>query len=215
MSFNVPPFQYATRAQMERYAQSDAEKAMIQESRDRELEDYLSRSYTSQAAINAALAAADLALGAELDKQTERMSCSLTNSVGQSITNATSTAVSFDFEHFDVGGLHAGGSPTRITVPISGGGLWWFLYHLLFTANATGSRIGYMNRSGGGSDRLGLSQEYYSTWDTTVSGQWVGRMVDTEYMELITIQNSGGALTLKGDNSAIGALQFAAIRLGD
>jgi hypothetical protein len=147
--------------------------------------------------------------------QTDRMSCSLTNSAGQSLVNAAFVLATFDTETFDVGGLHAGGSPTRITVPVGGAGLWLFSFHLLFDANVSGSRIGYMRRSGGGSDRLGLAQEYYSGWDTTVAGQWVGRMVDTEYMELVVYQDSGGALNLKGDDSALGALQFAAVRLGD
>lgn len=153
------------------------------------------------------------AMQAKLDLSA--VACELTHSVAQNIPNSVDTAVTFDTEYFDTGDLHAAGSPTRITVPTGGAGVWLFTFNICFTANATGARGVYLRVNANSADRRVLGYTAGASWDSTLAGSHVCRLVAGDYMELMAYQSSGAALALKGSNSASHLLAFSAARIGN
>lgn len=67
--------------------------------------------------------------------------CRLRNNVVQPISHATYTALSFDTELGDIGGMHSSVNPTRVTIPSGQGGLYIVSGSCEFAANSTGSRF--------------------------------------------------------------------------
>jgi hypothetical protein len=119
------------------------------------------------------------------------------HSTTQSLTNSTETAVLFDTEDFDTGTMHDTGSNTsRIT---NGTGLTIKLLltaTVSFASNATGSRAIRFRKGGstavsGWSRTTGLSGD---PSDVTLSA--IVSLAASEYVELIAIQSSGGALNI-------------------
>lgn len=67
---------------------------------------------------------------------------SVFNTATQSINNATVTAVAFNSESFDVGGIHDNATNnTRLTCPSGQGGVYQISAQVTFASNATGVRI--------------------------------------------------------------------------
>lgn len=149
--------------------------------------------------------------------QTNRLACHLTRSVGQTTTSGVATAVLFDLESFDAGGLHSTSVNTsRITVPAGGGGLWLVNYTLTFASNGVGARAVYMARNGNTSHRHGLSSASMAgAGDFSGSGTTLLRLASTDFVELVGLQSSGAGLNVLGDNSAAAPTSFSATRLGD
>lgn len=129
------------------------------------------------------------------------------NSTTQSLTTATQTAITFDSERVDVGGMHSTVTNTsRLTVPTGEGG-WYRLGGCIeFAANATG----YRNVS------IRINGTTYVAVQTSVSaGAGTGhrvmvaceyQMAAGDYAELIGFQTSGG--NLNSSNAANYAPEF-------
>lgn len=123
--------------------------------------------------------------------------CRLTHSVNQSTTNTVANALAFDTEVVDDGGMHSTSSNTsRITVPTDGGGFYVITGAVEFAANATGFRDL--------SIRLNGTTIIATTRNISASSTNTSRLVvttlyplaDADYVELIAIQTSGGALNV-------------------
>lgn len=142
--------------------------------------------------------------------------CRVYNNTNQSVNNDTDTALTFDTEDFDVGGLHSTSANTsRITIPTGGDGLYLIVAHAFFATNSTGYRRFYFQKNGsahgsavevdgdaGNADLLG------------VSNQLLVPLVATDYIEAFVRQTSGGALTVgAGGTSRIFANQIFAVKL--
>jgi hypothetical protein len=123
-------------------------------------------------------------------------------STAQSIPNASfSTALIFDQELTDDGGMFDVGQPTRLTAPADG---WYSLVATLnYAANATGTRYVWFRINGvdiidsvnsdaasAGPTILNLSTQTYLSAD--------------DYVEIIAYQDSGAALNVEAaDNSPL------------
>ena len=125
--------------------------------------------------------------------------CRVYNSANISLVNNTVTALTFDTEVLDDGGLHSTSVNTsRITIPADGAGWYSIGGHVRFAASATGYRevkvrlngvtdlaIQRVNNSGATDDcRVSISTEY--------------PLAVGDYVELCATQNSGGALNVIG-----------------
>lgn len=141
------------------------------------------------------------------------MACLLTKSVGQTVTTATDTDVTWDVEEFDVGGLHSTVSNTdRITIPAGGDGLWLFQAQIAFPANAAGIRGARLTPSTGVHVYMGTATVAgSSTYAPQLHVQRLWRMTAGQHMRVIAYQNSGGDLDVEGNN---GISWFSAVRLG-
>lgn len=114
----------------------------------------------------------------------------------QSISNSTATAVTFDSEDYDVGSMHSTVSNTsRITIPTSGDGLYLVIGQLAYAANATGIRQTLLRKNG----TTGIAQDLSTpngTNGTEIHLMSVVTLVATDYVELVAVQSSGGALNV-------------------
>lgn len=136
--------------------------------------------------------------------------CFLTKSGTQSIPNSTDTAVSFDTEYFDVGGYHDNSTNnSRITIPSGKDGYFLFLGQINYASNGTGGRYAYIVVNGTYIQQAVFSASSQSYTIANIST--VLSLVAGDYVQLITVQNSGGALNVE---YATKQTSFQAIRLG-
>ena len=132
--------------------------------------------------------------------QTEgRNRCKLYHSVNQATVNITQLILAWDSEQYDNGGLHSGGSNTRITIPSGGNiGSWRISAQVCWAANAAGERrIGIIkNGSMTGiawSTQLPISGRTFQSASTDEDAPVVG-----DYYEVVVDQSSGGGLNVEG-----------------
>lgn len=136
--------------------------------------------------------------------------CFLTKSGTQSIPNSTDTAVTFDTEYFDVGGYHDNSTNnSRITIPSGKDGYFLFLGQINYASNGTGGRYAYIVVNGTYIQQAVFSASSQSYTIANIST--VLSLVAGDYVQLITVQNSGGALNVE---YATKQTSFQAIRLG-
>jgi hypothetical protein len=142
-----------------------------------------------------------------------QMGCAVYNSVAQSIPNTTASVLTFDTEMYDVGGCFDPASPSRITVPVGGGGRWIFVAHVSWATNVTGQRLsGLLGTINGAPVTLALDYKTpvtgFTSTHTIVSPPL--ELVDGDYFTVSLYQNSGGALNVNG---SIGVTDFAGYKL--
>jgi len=125
--------------------------------------------------------------------------CSLTKSANQSLSNNTSTAITFDGEKFDTDSFHDNSTNTsRITIPSGKGGYYLVTGTLKFTSSTTGVRRADLNKNGT------LIQLYFIQFPNTGSDftgssfASIENLAVGDYIELFGLQSSGGALNVVG-----------------
>jgi len=150
----------------------------------------------------------------KLTEQTDRAAFELSNSVAQSIPNATTTAVSFDTNLIDTSGLKT--APTTVTIPTAGAGLWLIGYSLNFFQAATGIRQAWMRKNSSAGDRYGIDMDTgTASRPSALGGSALLRLAATDTLQLTAIQDSGAAQNIQGQNSANAVLRFWGTRMGD
>ena len=128
-------------------------------------------------------------------------SCRVFNSGTFSVTTATATAITFDSEVRDNGGMHSTVSQTsRITVPSGAAGYYIIGGSVTFDSNATGVRQVHVRLNGTLS--LAISES------NSVSANALNQDVVTayplavaDYVELVVYQTSGGNLNIQANNN--------------
>lgn len=133
------------------------------------------------------------------------------NSANISVANNTLTALTFDSERFDNGGLHSTSANTsRLTAPVTG--LYSIGADVRFAANATGVRQAQLRVNGATT----IASVTYpvaaaaSASDLLLDAPW--QLTAADYVEVMVFQDSGGALNV----TAASALspEFWMVRLG-
>lgn len=123
--------------------------------------------------------------------------------VTQSIPNATWTALTFTVEDWDTDGMHdTATNTTRLTAPTAG--RYWVYGAVAYAPNATNSRLVGVRLSGTGANPPTRGATFQPTvtdgnnahvhFATEVS------MTAGQYVEFVTYQNSGGALSTTVDS---------------
>lgn len=114
---------------------------------------------------------------------------------GQSIANATETALTWNAEDLDNDNAHSVSTNTsRFTCQTAG----WYLAtaHVTWSANTTGVRWLVHQINGFNTSRYGLCQvNAVGTGDTALGSTTVLHLNANDYAEVIVYQNSGGALS--------------------
>lgn len=118
------------------------------------------------------------------------------NSSNQSISDTTITVLSFDTEIFDRGSCHAGGSPTRLTVPTGGAGIYIIYASTDYAPNSTGLRLGRIRKNG--ATNISTAFQAAVVGDATICQcVAIASLADADYVESIAYQTSGGALNVR------------------
>lgn len=118
-------------------------------------------------------------------------------SANQSISNTTDTKLSWDSEAWDTNAIHAGGSPTRMTVPASYGGKWRVSGQIVTASGSGDVEISiYVNGT-----RYVAGTPNFMSVNTGARGTAFALNLElnlsaADYVELECWQNSGGALNI-------------------
>jgi hypothetical protein len=133
--------------------------------------------------------------------------CRLLNSANQTISNNTSTALTFNTESFDTDGFHSTVTNTsRITIPSGKNGKYLLIGATSWDgASATGRRALEIYKNG--ASIAGSRQEITPT-ATAFPGFCLSVILDavaTDYFEVFVVQSSGGNLATYGPDSAFSA----------
>jgi hypothetical protein len=128
--------------------------------------------------------------------------CSLFDtSATQTIATGTNVALTWDSESFDSDGFHSTSSNTsRITIPAGKGGKYEFNGFSFYAANATGVRVAKLFKNG-----AELYESNFNKGDgtnfTVINISAIIDLVATDYIEFVTLQNSGGNLNAYKNNA--------------
>jgi hypothetical protein len=118
------------------------------------------------------------------------------HSTTQSIASGSDTVVVFNSEVVDSGGVHSTSANTgRLTVPTGQDGVWLLTAHVEFAANVTGQRRIFL-RHNGLTDLGGLTVLAADAGTTKVSTALLVYLAAADYVEVVALQTSGGALNL-------------------
>ena len=125
--------------------------------------------------------------------------CVAYHNTTQSISHSTNTAVLFNAEVTDVGGMHDTASNTsRFTVPAGGDGFYLLTGYINYTAAASGVRSLWWDKNGAAV--AGLSGQASVAGTTAAAGALTITALVTlaagDYVELFTVQNSGGSVNI-------------------
>lgn len=130
----------------------------------------------------------------------------VTKSAVQSLTNNTTTTITWNTESYDSHGLHDNAANTdRLTAPILG--LYLVVFKAQFALAAAGTRR-HANVLTGGGDTI-ASQQVFSTANTmAITATGPTRLAAGEYVYAQALQESGGNLDLTASST------FSMVRLG-
>lgn len=134
---------------------------------------------------------------------TQSQFCSRAYASGvQAIANATETAIAFNTNDSDVGGVHSTSTNnTRFTVPVGGAGRWLLLGVVDFALNTTGSRKIKIVKNGA-ADITYRTESAVQDNDTVLEVSYLDlAAVDGDYYEFFCAQSSGGSLNTRGGSN--------------
>jgi hypothetical protein len=147
----------------------------------------------------------------------QRAAVMVNNNATQSIPNTTETTIVFQAEQYDTHGMHdTVTNNDRLTCIVPG--LYQASASIAFAANATGQRfIQIYQWDSGGIPRKGFAQYAPGSagMDNELSVTGLFRMVAGDYLNVMVVQTSGGALNVQ---QHLGAgrphAEFGAVRIG-
>jgi hypothetical protein len=139
------------------------------------------------------------------------------HSTTQSINNNSATAVTFDSERVDADGFHAGGSPTRLTVPSGKDGLYLIAGHIEFASSTQDSQEMILIRLGGSTyiarHTAGEVEKGATGGVVSLSVVTIYPLVATNYVELMAFQLNTGATARNVNNSGNYSPEFRMVRI--
>jgi hypothetical protein len=137
--------------------------------------------------------------------------CVLTKSTGQTIANSSFVDVTWDTEDLDTNGFHSTVTNTdRITIPSGYAGKYLVISQLSYGNNATGD----IRRAAIYKNTTQLSLANVTPNRATPVASYIADMGVGDYFKTAAYQDSGGNVTLEGNNFSQGATIFQVIYLG-
>ncbi len=126
--------------------------------------------------------------------------CSVYKSANQSVTNATSTAITFNTEDFDTDAYHSTSTNTsRFTVPAGKAGKFLITGTVVFSANTTGVRDAVIYKNGSVYNYgTSLQTVESGTYGTYLPLSFVLNLAVNDYVEIFAFQASGTSLDVIG-----------------
>lgn len=124
--------------------------------------------------------------------------CDVQANATQSIANGTPTAAVWGAETYDNDGMHSIVSNTSRVTAVTAG-RYLFIANINYTANATGVRAMSIRNTLAASGTRGggaVARPAQATVVDSLDSTWSDVMAVGDYVEVVTSQNSGGALNL-------------------
>lgn len=134
------------------------------------------------------------------------------NSADIAIGNASATALTFNSERRDDGGLHDTGTNTdRLTAPVAG---WYNITgHAQFASNATGFRSASIRRNAGGTIIVAATLPAVNGDVTALNPTCLYYLAAGDYVRLFVFQTSGAALNIVATPGEFGC-EFSMVKIG-
>ncbi len=127
--------------------------------------------------------------------------CRVYNNASINIATATNTALTFNSERYDVGGMHSTSVNTsRITIPTGGGGVYHLGGCVVFASNATGVRAVWLMLNGA-TRIVQQAQPASSATDQAITVSCDYKLAAADYVELFVFQSSGGILAVNSTSA--------------
>ncbi len=143
----------------------------------------------------------------------ETIAAAVELTANESIPNNALTAVPWDVEDYDLGDFWDAGSPTRLTVPAGGGGMYHVSCSAEFASSSGGTRVWEIWLNGSrGALRYALPTPG-STATPAMAIQGVLNLAGGDYVECVVYQNSGGALNLSYAAAVAGVNRFSVTKI--
>jgi hypothetical protein len=125
--------------------------------------------------------------------------CRLFNSGNLTITNNTITAATWDSETFDTDGFHSTSTNTnRITIPSGKAGYYRISSDISWQSNTTGARETRIRKNG---SVIFYNYQSFASGEFVMGNNIIVNLAETDYIELVVFQTSGGNLTLYGGST--------------
>lgn len=172
------------------------------------------------AASSAAYTITDLRQRASVDAL-QGIRCRLHKSAAQSTANGAATGITFDVEDVDTDSMHDAVNPTRVTARTPG--LYLAIGTVLFDGvSATGARAAWVRANGvaaGTPTAPGPSPGQHAAAPggaaTIMQALVLARLVVGDYLELMALQSSGGALNVFASEATLGSYtSLDVVRIG-
>ena len=143
--------------------------------------------------------------------------CFLSKSTSQSISNNTTTTVSFNQESFDTSGFHDNATNnSRITIPSGKAGKYLLTFNTNMDGASAGGREAIFKKNGTAitynAPGSGGSIAITGFWSPNVSV--VADAAVSDYFEVVVYQSSGSAKSIQGDDWTTNSTYFSAVYLG-
>jgi len=139
----------------------------------------------------------------------------LSKSANQTISTSSATAVTFDTESIDSNGYHDNvTNNSRITIPSGKAGKYWVSTQLSYAPNTTGYRSINIRKNGTVTGGMYTAPIGGASWNSIISFVQVIDCAVGDYLEIFTVQTSGGNLNLTGDNDSTLITNFQAFLIG-
>ena len=123
--------------------------------------------------------------------------CSLYKSASQSISNTTSTVVTWDSEVFDTDAFHdTSTNNNRITIPSGKGGYYQFIWIIQFPNNANGQRSASLRKNGTFISFTNLAATNNAS--IKLYGSFIIDAVATDYFDVTVFQDAGTSQIVEG-----------------
>ncbi len=126
----------------------------------------------------------------------------------QQLTTATVTAITFDTMGFDIGTMWNPALPTRLTVPVGGGGTYLCLAQAGFAANAVGQRQMRITKNGAALQAI-LNLPAAAAFEVDLHVSQLIPVIDGDYFGIDVYQDSGGNLNTTA-NTQLSVIKLAA-----
>jgi hypothetical protein len=137
--------------------------------------------------------------------------CLLTNSADITLSNNTTTTLTWNQEDFDTDGFHSTSTNTsRITIPAGKAGKYLVTSKVQYASNSNGRRITQIIKNG--SNLWDFESASPGSTNLQLQGVAIIDLAEGDYVETTAWQNSGGSLGVSNANTRYSA--FAAFLIG-
>jgi hypothetical protein len=120
--------------------------------------------------------------------------CSVRKTSTQTLTSGAFVDLTFDSEVYDVGAMHDGTNPDRITVPVGGGGLYLIAALASFAGSGTGRRFVLVTVNGTAVDGVRMNPATADIMGVPLTT--IRNLAAGDIVRLQAFQDSGGDLTV-------------------
>jgi hypothetical protein len=139
----------------------------------------------------------------------------LSKTADQTIATSSATAITFNSESIDSNGYHDNvTNNSRITIPSGKAGKYWVSTQLSYAPNTTGYRSINIRKNGTTIGGMYTAPIGGASWNSIITFVQIVDCAVSDYLEIFSVQTSGGNLNITGDNDSTLITNFQAFLIG-